>query len=178
MKYFSEILNQTFDTAEACEAAEKKSQEEQAAKETESSVIEVKENKVSVDRKDAAQKVEKAFAEASKMRKDNAAKRDELKEKAAEINRKYDEQIAQLESERKKEYNEVLAQYRMLDKEDRQNLEVAYDELRKFCKKYGTYHYSVNAEGADLFPMLFGFGRMEKMNDVFNGLFDNFFNLF
>lgn len=171
MKYYSELLKKNFDTAEACEEAEAKMQKQLTEKEAEKAVAET-------NRKDAAVKVEEAFAKASQARKINKEKKEQFEEELNKINRKYNEQIAKIQADRQKEEQEIMAKYKALDKEDRQNLEAAYDVLRDFCKKYGTYHYSVNAEGADLFPMLLGFGQLEKVHNIFNDMFGNFFNLF
>ena len=171
MKYYSEILKKNFDTAEACEEAEAKIQNQLAKKEAEKAVAEN-------NRKEAATKVEEAFAKASQIRKSNKDKRTLIYEELTKINNKYNEQIKAIEENRKKEKQELELQYKDLDKEDRQSLEEAYGILRDFCKKYGTYHYSVNAEGADLFPMLLGFGQVEKVNNMFDSMFGDFFNLF
>ena len=181
MKYYSEILKKNFDTAEACEEAEAKIQNQFVKKEAEKAVTEnnsISSNSISVYRKEAAAKVEEAFAKASQIRKSNKDKRALICEELTKINDKYNEQIKAIEEERKKEKRELELQYKDLDKEDRQSLEEAYEILRDFCKKYGAYHYSVNAEGADLFPMLLGFGQMEKANNMFNSMFGDFFNLF
>ena len=171
MKYYSEILKKNFYTAEACEEAEAKIQNQLAKKEAEKAVAEN-------NRKEAATKVEEAFAKASQIRKSNKDKRALIYEELTKINNKYNEQIKAIEEDRKKEKQELELQYKDLDKEDRQSLEEAYGILRDFCKKYGTYHYSVNAEGADLFPMLLGFGQVEKVNNMFDSMFGDFFNLF
>ena len=168
MKYYSEITKKTYDTVEALQDAETKIKNQMEAK-----MPSVPENN---ERKEAANAVEAAFAAASKQRKENAKKREELDDKCMAFNRKYDEEIAKIEKARQAEEDEVANEFRKLDKLDEEVLEEAYKQLRAFCKKYGTYHYSVDADG-DLFPMLMGFGRIESAQNVFKDMFNSMFNL-
>lgn len=168
MKYYSEITKEVYDTEEALKKAEQHIEDQ----------VEKKENAVVNERKEAAKVVEKAFAEASAKRKENSAKREELDEKSIAIDKKYDAEAKKIEEAREKELDAIGVEYRALDKSDKECIEQAYEELRKFCKKYGAYHYSVDAAGADLFPMLMGFGQMEKAQSMFSNMFNSMFNLF
>ena len=179
MKFYSEITKQNYDTVEALQEAEKQVQNQAVDKQTAT---------VS-DRKEAAKVVEKAFANASAKRKENAVKKEELDKKLREIDKKYRLEAAKLENEYREKSEElnkateekreaVEGQYREIEKLDKEALNEAYEELRKFCKKYGTYHYSVDAAGAELFPLLMGFGQIEKTQSVFASLLNSAFNLF
>lgn len=168
MKYYSDITKKTYDTVEALKEAEKKIE----------SLAETKESEVTNKRKEAAKAVEKVFADASALRKENGKKRDALDEKSRGITKKYDEQIRKLELDREKELEAMDDEYRTLDKADKKAMEQAYEELRKFCKEYGAYHYSVNTGDSDLFPMLMGFGQMERAQNALSNMFNSIFNLF
>ena len=69
---------------------------------------------------------------------------------------------------------EIEKQNKELDKGEESAIEEAYAKLRDFCKKYGTYHYSVNANDSNIFPMLMSFGQAEKMSRLFDELFRHF----
>lgn len=168
MKYYSEITKEVYDTEEALKKAEQHIENQ----------VEKKENAVVNERKEAAKVVEKAFADAAAKRKENSAKREELDKKNREIDRKYEAEFSKLERAQREEQDALGDEYALLDKSDKQCVEQAYEELRKFCKKYGAYHYSVDAAGADLFPMLMGFGQMEKAQSMFSNMFNSIFNLF
>ena len=185
MKYYSELTNKNYDTVEELKAAEAKIktqfEEKVPAKED-------KESAITNERKADAKAVEDAFALASKQRKDNAAKREELDEEIRKIHKKYDAKFEAIQKQydessletskaQDAELEEIDKQYRELDKADKENLEKAYAELRAFCKKHGAYHYSVDTAGAELFPLLMGFGRFEKTQNMFKDLFDSMFNL-
>ena len=75
MKYYSELTNEKYDTVEALNAAEANIKTQFETKMTQKESKDVAAN----ERKQAAQAVEKAFAQASQIRKDNSAKRDLLK---------------------------------------------------------------------------------------------------
>lgn len=182
MKYYSEILKKNYDTVEALEKAEA-----EAKTKDESAVVKNTSGEIS-DRKSAAKIVEDAFAHASQVRKDNSAKRDALNEELKAIDKKYDAKFLELQKEyetknrelsqaRDKECEAMDKKFKELDKSDKDILNGAYDKLREFCKKYGAYHYSVDAAGSDLFPMLLGFGQIEKTADLFKNMFNSMFNL-
>lgn len=168
MKFYSDITKKLYDNEEALKEAEQKIQTQ----------LEKKETGLVNERKEAAKLVEKAFADASAQRKENNTKREALDAKSREINKKYDVEIKKIEEQKEAEFETLEDEYRALEKSDKEILEQAYEELRKFCKKYGAYHYSVDAAGADLFPMLMGFGQMEKARNIFSDIFGNMFNLF
>ena len=181
MKYYSEITKKNYDTVEALEEAEAKTktQAENKLVEKEAAVTE---------RKAAAKIVEDAFTHASQIRKDNSAKRDILDEELKSIDKKYDTKFLELKKEydakdlelskqREEEYETMDKKFKELDKADKEALDKAYDELRAFCKKYGTYHYSVDTAGAELFPLLMGFGQVEKAQNIFQNMFNSMFNL-
>lgn len=185
MKYYSEITKKNYDTVEALEEAEAKiktqADKKLAAEKDDKNVV-------NTERKEAAQVVEKAFALASQVKKDNSAKRDELDKQNREIDKKYraknielqkeyDAKIEALTQEQEAEEEKLGEAYDALDKADEEALEKAYAELSAFCKKYGAYHYSVDTAGAELFPMLMGFGRIEKAQNLFQSMFDSMFNL-
>lgn len=184
MKYYSDVTKEKYDTVEALEKAEAEAQ----AKAVQTADKQPKEVALS-ERKEAAKRVEKAFAVASQKRKENANKREELEDKIAAIEEKYDEkyrtcqkefdaQCEVLELKRREETAVINKECKELEKADKAILEEAYAELRAFCKKYGTYHYSVDAAGAELFPMLMGFGQVEKAQNAFRDIFGSIFNLF
>lgn len=185
MKYHSELTKENYDTVEELEAAEAKIKTQF---ENKVPAKDNKENAVSNERKADAKAVEDAFALASKQRKDNATKREELDEEVRKIHKKYDAKFEAIQKEFDKaseetskaqdaELESIEKQYRELDKADKENLEKAYAALRSFCKKHGAYHYSVDAAGAELFPMLMGFGQFEKTQNIFKDFFNSMFNL-
>lgn len=184
MKYYSELTNEKYDTVEELNAAEAKIKTQFETKTAQKESKDV----VTNERKQAAQAVEKAFAHASQIRKDNSTKRDEIDEEMRKIDKKYDAKFLAIQKEydrqneetskaRDDESEALEKKYKELDKSDKEALDAAYAELRAFCKKYGAYHYSVDTAGAELFPMLMGFGQIEKAQNAFRDIFSSVFNL-
>ena len=175
MKYFSEITKKTYDTIEELQAEETSIKEQMAAKvgkpeEPEQAPI----STAASERKEAAKKVEFAFENVSKLKKANSSIRDSLDQKAQEIDLKYQKLHMELDENQRIEMVDIEKQFKEIDRGENDAVERAYAELREFCKKYGTYHYSVNAGDSNIFPMLMGFGQIEKMSSLFTELFRNF----
>lgn len=165
MKFYSDITKKLYESESDLNQDEKNHQVE----------IENKKTEAVNERKEAAKLVEKAFESVAAYRKEANAKRDALEEKSKELNKKYDAKIHEIEVAREKDFEGIEEELRNLDKDERQKVEEAYTELRKFCKQYGAYHYSVDAGGADLFPMLMGFGQLERAQNIFSDMLNLFF---
>ena len=195
MKFYSDITEKMYETKEELEKAES-----EAAVQAQAQTPVTKESKAVSERKMAADKVSKVFADVSAARKVSAEKRKELgiqqealdkkyKDRQREIAQQYEKEkrtlddtystkAAAIESEYEAESQKLGKALIKLDEEDKKGLNAAYKELFDFNKKYGKYHYSVDSEGAELFPLLFGFGQIERTGNVLESLFNSFFNLF
>ena len=79
-----------------------------------------------------------------------------------------------LEEQQRQEMVAIEEQHKELNKGEEKAIEEAYAKLREFCKEFGAYHYSVNTNDSNIFPMLMGFGQAEKMSHLFDELFRNF----
>ena len=176
MKYFSEITKKTYDTIEELQAEETSIKEQMTAK-VEGKIEETEQAPISTaasERKEAAKRVEFAFENVSKLKKANSSIRDSLEQKIQEIELKYQKLHMELEEGQRNEMFDIEKQFKEIDRGENEAVERAYSELREFCKKHGSYHYSVNAGDSNIFPMLMGFGQIEKMNGLFTELFRNF----
>ena len=176
MKYFSEITKKTYDTIEELQTEEASIKEQMTAK-VEEKTKETEQVPVSTaasERKEAAKKVELAFENVSKLKKNNSSIRDSLEQKIQEIELKYQKLHMEVEENQRIEMLDVEKRIKEIDRAEDEAVEMAYAELREFCKKHGSYHYSVNAGDSNIFPMLMGFGQIEKMNSLFTELFRNF----
>lgn len=175
MKYFSEITNKTYDTEEELVAAEKSFEKQK------------KENNLENDgRKLAAQKVDEALNKVAQVRAENKTKEDAINEKLDQISEKYRQLFKEVEEKYRAEERELEEKQRSEEKElheelkknDKQlsdTLTAARKEMSEFCKKYGAYHYSVNAKNSDIFPFLWGIRQTERFQnafDLFGGLWE------
>lgn len=187
IKYYSDVTEKFYNTPEELKEAEAKvaNAVETKTEEPKTKEVQTTESKAVSERKVAADKVQQAFANASLLRKNNnekiAKKREEENKLAAEQNAEVQKLWKEYETKREeieKGYIEkrkaILREIAAIEKENKDSLNEAYKTLLDFNRKHGKYHYSVDSEGADLFPLLFGFGQMER----FGSLFDSFFNLF
>lgn len=126
------------------------------------------------ERKEAAKQVELAFENVSKLKKTNESIREEIDKKVRDLELRYQKLHMDLEEQQRQKMAAIEDQYKKLDKGEEEAVEEAYAKLRAFCKEFGAYHYSVNANDSNIFPMLMGFGQVEKMSHLFGELFRNF----
>lgn len=175
MKYFSEITNKTYDTEEELVAAEKSLEKQK------------KESNLENDgRKLAAQKVDEALNRVAQIRAENKVKEDAINEKFdgisekygqlfKELEEKYHAEERELEEKQHSEERELREELKKNNKELSDALTAARKEMSEFCKKYGAYHYSVNAKNSDIFPFLWGVRQTERFQnafDLFGSLWD------
>lgn len=172
MKYYSEITKKTYETVEELQKEEASIKEKLEAKASEQPQGPTVQS--ASERKEAAKKVEFAFENVSKLKKANESIREGMDKKVRDLELKYQKLHMELEEQQRQEMIEIEEQYKELDKGEEKAIEEAYAKLREFCKEFGAYHYSVNANDSNIFPMLMGFGQAEKMSHLFGELFRNF----
>ena len=142
MKYFSELTNKTYDTAEECSAAEKSFLEEEAKKK-ELALVTSKEKKELAKVIEAADEALNAEYE----------KYDEAKKKVEEIYRKAQE-----------EANSILSESRKRVAEAEKN---KYKAISDFNAKFGVYNKSYTGDAA-----LRELERANRwINHIFDGMF-------
>lgn len=172
MKYYSEITKKTYETVEELQKEEASIKEKLEAKASEQPQEPTAQS--ASERKEAAKRVEFAFENVSKLKKANESIRDDIDKKVRDLELKYQKLHMELEEQQRQEMIEIEEQYKELDKGEEKAVEEAYAQLREFCKEFGAYHYSVNANDSNIFPMLMGFGQAEKMSRLFGEIFRNF----
>lgn len=172
MKYYSEITKKTYETVEELQKEESSIKEKLEAKASEQPQEPTAQS--ASERKEAAKKVEFAFENVSKLKKANESIREEIDKKVNDLELKYQKLHMELKDQQRQEMIAIEEQYKELDKVEKKAVEEAYAKLREFCKEFGAYHYSVNANDSNIFPMLMGFGQVEKMSHLFSELFRNF----
>lgn len=172
MKYYSEITKKTYETVEELQKEEASIKEKLEAKASEQPQEPTAQS--ASERKEAAKRVEFAFENVSKLKKANESIRDDIDKKVRDLELKYQKLHMELEEQQRQEMIEIEEQYKELDKGEEKAIEEAYAQLREFCKEFGAYHYSVNANDSNIFPMLMGFGQAEKMSRLFGEIFRNF----
>lgn len=172
MKYYSEITKKTYETVEELQKEEASIKEKLEAKASEQPQEPTAQS--ASERKEAAKRVEFAFENVSKLKKANESIREGMDKKVRDLELKYQKLHMELEEQQTQEMIAIEEQYKELDSSEEKAVEEAYAKLREFCKEYGAYHYSVNAGDSNIFPMLMGFGQVEKMSHLFGELFRNF----
>ena len=172
MKYYSEITKKTYETVEELQKEEASIKERLEAKASEQPQGQTVQS--TSERKEAAKKVEFAFENVSKLKKANESIREGIDKRVRDLELKYQKLHMELEEQQRQEMIAIEEQYKELDKGEEKAIEEAYAKLREFCKEFGAYHYSVNANDSNIFPMLMGFGQVEKMSRLFGELFRNF----
>lgn len=172
MKYYSEITKKTYETVEELqkeEASIKGKLEAKASGQPQEQTVQS-----ASERKEAAKQVELAFENVSKLKKANESIREEIDKKVNDLEHKYQKLHMELEEQQRQEMTEIEEQHKELNKGEEKAIEEAYAKLREFCKEFGAYHYSVNTNDSNIFPMLMGFGQAEKISRLFDELFRNF----
>ena len=172
MKYYSEITKKTYETVEELQKEETSIKEKLEAKASEQPQEPIAQS--ASERKEAAKRVEFAFENVSKLKKANESIREEIDKKVRDLEFKYQKLHMELEEQQRQEMISIEEEYKSLDSCEAEAVEEAYAKLREFCKEFGAYHYSVNANDSNIFPMLMGFGQAEKMSRLFSELFRNF----
>lgn len=172
MKYYSEITKKTYETVEELQKEEASTKGKLEAKASEQPQEPIAQS--ASERKEAAKKVELAFENVSKLKKANESIREEIDKKVNDLERKYQKLHMDLEEQQRQEMVAIEEQHKELNKGEEKAIEEAYAKLREFCKEFGAYHYSVNTNDSNIFPMLMGFGQAEKISRLFDELFRNF----
>ena len=172
MKYYSEITKKTYETVEELQKEEASIKEKLEAKASEQPQEPTVQS--ASERKEAAKKVEFAFENVSKLKKANESIREGIDKRVRDLELKYQKLHMELEEQQRQEMIAIEEQHKELDKGEEKAIEEAYAKLREFCKEFGAYHYSVNANDSNIFPMLMGFGQVEKMSHLFGEFFRNF----
>lgn len=153
MKYYSELLKKTFDTAEDCEKAE-------AEENTRLAEVEKKETALANEKKQYAAQIEEAenalnaaYDELASRKKQVQSLRDEYRKKVNDLKKELEEEIATL----------LVPAQEEVDKAEQKKLEA----LQKFTEKYGAYKKVYTGNRA-----LEEYHRMHRtLDSLFNNLF-------
>ena len=153
MKYYSELLKKTFDTAEDCEKAEAEENERLAEAEKKEIAI-VNEKKQYAEEIDEAETmVNAAYDELSAAKKQAQELREEYRKKVRELQDALEENIAAVLTPAQQKVNEA----------EQHKLEA----LQKFTEKYGAYKKVYTGNKA-----LEEYHRMHRtLDSLFNNLF-------